>query len=83
MLTAFSGGQNCNLMAEAYVFNAPFRNNLGNLRYMHISSGAPAHTPSVTGGSIVVVHAVRVHIRIRERLDICPTANRAKIQTVS
>ena len=47
---------------------------------MHIS-GAPAHTP-VTGGS-VVVHAVRVCIKIRERLDICPIENRAKIQTKS
>lgn len=54
----------------------------GILRYVHVL-GTPAHTLSVTGGSVVVVHAVGVHIKIRERLDICPIENRAKIQTKS
>lgn len=54
----FTGGQNCNLVAETYVLLLHKGKKWGIFRCMHIS-GAPAHSPSLTVGFVVVVHAVR------------------------
>lgn len=55
---AFSGGQNCNFMAETYVLLLHIGKIWGILRCFYIS-GAPTYSPSLTLGSVVVVHAVK------------------------
>lgn len=55
---AFSGGQNCNFMAETYVLLLHIGKIWGILMCFYIS-GAPAYSPSLTLGSVVVVHAVK------------------------